>query len=165
MWQSGKKNQILEAEGQIAISGSYFHCHVSLWMSFQLLAILASLFVKSFLSRVQWGIGTALTYGTNLPYRMQAECNFILVFYHFVSLIGLVVPSLHENLIDLMTLLFTSSQKYSVSSITQHLVCLISRALSFIHKQNFPLLYQDLVSIPRTWYREVPKTLSGSMIS
>ena len=96
---------------------------------------------------------------------MQAECNFILVFYHFVSLIGLVVPSLHENLIDLMTLLFTSSQKYSVSSITQHLVCLISGALSFIHKQNFPLLYQDLVSIPRTWYREVPKTLSGSMIS
>lgn len=58
--QVGKKNQILEAEGQIAISGSYFHCHASLRMSFQLLAILVSLFVKSFLSplvtrRVQWG--------------------------------------------------------------------------------------------------------------
>ena len=70
---------------------------------------------------------------------MQAEWNFILVFYHFVSLIGLVVLSLHENLIDLMTLLFTSSQKHSVSSVAQLLVCLISGALSFIHKQNFPL--------------------------
>lgn len=60
--QCGKvgKNQILKAEGQIAISGSYFHCHVSLGMSFQLLALLVSLFVKSFLSplvtrRIQWG--------------------------------------------------------------------------------------------------------------
>ena len=53
---------------------------------------------------------------------MGCNQNVILFLFSTNSLVllhGLTFLFLHENLIDLMTFLFTLSQKYSVSSIIQ----------------------------------------------
>lgn len=77
-----------------------------------------------------------LAHGTSLPHGMYQ--NVILFLFSTNSLVllhGLTFLFLHENLIDLMTFLFTLSQKIQCQfNHSKYLVCMIIRALNFIQK-------------------------------